>query len=72
MYKSGVILQAVQSLHAVGLAHCDLKPANVRVRISMKGRAVKVTLIDLVGTNYTGQHRYVSYLGEDPSEYLKL
>ena len=55
------MLQTMQGLHAEGRAHCDIKPANIRVEIDKDDKLVNLTLHDLGGSiAYTAGEFYPS------------
>lgn len=40
------VLGAVNALHSTGIAHCDLKPANILLSVDDEGRPIRPKLID--------------------------
>src|SRR5207237_2824413 len=54
-------LQGLSALHAAGVAHCDVKPANILVDMSPNGQP-RIRLVDL---------GFVGHLGDAASEQVR-
>ena len=51
------VMQALEWLHAGGRAHCDIKPANIRLAVDDKSGAItELTLVDFGSSvKFTGK-----------------